>query len=130
MNLGVCEKNPCFFHLPLNSPHPNPLPNPESLPRRLNRQLRMLPAREYHHDMESNRSRTSINLLLSRFSTWRICSREQAKSECDWLVISSVFVASQSCKFGFFSVRANKFTWWKTGLSHALKFISAIYKHL
>ncbi len=33
---------------------------------------------------------------LRRFSTWRICSREQAKSECDWLVMSSVFVASQS----------------------------------
>ena len=37
---------------------------------------------------------------LSRFSTWRICSREQAKNECDWLVMTSVFVASQtSCFF-------------------------------
>ncbi len=36
---------------------------------------------------------------LSRFSTWRICSREQAKSECDWVVMSSVFVASQSSCF-------------------------------
>jgi hypothetical protein len=32
-------------------------------------------------------------------STWRICSREQAKSEYDWLVMSSVFVASQSSCF-------------------------------
>ena len=38
----------------------------------------------------------SGNRPLSRFSTWRICSREQAKSQCDWLVMSSVFVASQS----------------------------------
>ncbi len=37
--------------------------------------------------------------VLSRFSTWRICSREQAKSECDWLVMSSVFVTSQSSCF-------------------------------
>ncbi len=37
--------------------------------------------------------------MLSRFSTWRICSHEQAKSECDWLVMSSVFVASQSSCF-------------------------------
>ena len=37
---------------------------------------------------------------LSRFSTWRIYSREQANlSECDWLVMSSVFVASQSSCF-------------------------------
>ncbi len=36
---------------------------------------------------------------LSRFSTWRIRSREQAKSECDWLVMSSVFVTSQSSCF-------------------------------
>ena len=43
----------------------------------------------------------------SWFSTWRICSRVQAKSECDWLVITSVFVASQSSCF--FSIRANKF---------------------
>ncbi len=34
-----------------------------------------------------------------RFSTWRIFSRAQAKSECDWLVMSSVFVASQSSCF-------------------------------
>ncbi len=35
----------------------------------------------------------------SPFSTWRFFSREQAKSECDWLVMSSVFVASQSSCF-------------------------------
>ncbi len=39
----------------------------------------------------------------SRFSTWRFCSREQAKSECDWLVMSSVFVASQSSCFFLYS---------------------------
>ena len=30
---------------------------------------------------------------------WRFFSREQAKCECDWLVMSSVFVASQSSCF-------------------------------
>jgi hypothetical protein len=34
-------------------------------------------------------------------------SANKQKSECDWLVTSSVFVASQSS--GFFCVRANKF---------------------
>ncbi len=33
------------------------------------------------------------------FSTSRFFSHEQAKSECDWLVMSSVFVASQSSHF-------------------------------
>jgi hypothetical protein len=33
---------------------------------------------------------------LSPFSTWRYFSREQVKSECDWVVMASVFVASQS----------------------------------
>ena len=32
-------------------------------------------------------------------STWRFFSREQAKSKCDWVVMSSVFVASQSSCF-------------------------------
>ncbi len=32
---------------------------------------------------------------LSPFSTLRFFSREQAKSECDWVVMSSVFLASQ-----------------------------------
>jgi hypothetical protein len=36
-------------------------------------------------------------------------SRAQAKSECDWVVMSSMFVVSQS--------RANRFAWWKTGFS-------------
>ena len=41
---------------------------------------------------------------VGRFSTWRICSREQAKNECDWLVMSSVFVANQSsCFFSLFA---------------------------
>ncbi len=35
----------------------------------------------------------------SPFSTWRSSWREQAKSECDWVVMSSVFVASQSSCF-------------------------------
>ena len=30
------------------------------------------------------------------FSTWRFFSREQAESECDWVMMSSVFVVSQS----------------------------------
>ena len=45
-------------------------------------------------------SRTDAqNGLYSPFSTWRFFSREQTKSECDWLVMSSVFVASQSSCF-------------------------------
>ena len=40
-----------------------------------------------------------IKVPLSRFSTWRICSHEQAKRECDWLVMTSVFVTSQSSCF-------------------------------
>ncbi len=37
---------------------------------------------------------------LSPFSTWQFFSYEQAKSECDWMVMSSVFVTSQpSCFF-------------------------------
>jgi hypothetical protein len=35
-------------------------------------------------------------LSKARFSAWRFFSREQAKSECDLAVMSSVFVASQS----------------------------------
>ncbi len=43
-----------------------------------------------------NVNKIKFLLILSRFSTWRLFSREQAKSECDWLVMSSVFVTSQS----------------------------------
>ena len=43
-----------------------------------------------------NRSKMSV---LSPFFTWRFFSHEQAKSECDWVVMSSVFVASQSSCF-------------------------------
>ena len=87
----------------------------------------------------------SVIILLSRFSTWRICSREQAKSECDWLVMSSVlspsgislgeFVRANKEKgnligwrqtlttspanhIHFLFVRANKFAKWKTGFIH------------
>ena len=36
----------------------------------------------------------------SPISSWRLFSREQAKSECDWVVMLSVIVASQpSCFF-------------------------------
>jgi hypothetical protein len=52
-------------------------------------------------------------------------SREQARVECDWLVMaSSVFVASQSYQVAFFSVRANRFAWWITGLSDKQLFTS------
>ena len=36
---------------------------------------------------------------LSPLSTWRCFSREQVKSECDWRVMTSVFVVSQSSCF-------------------------------
>ncbi len=66
-----------------------------------------------------NASDLMVNIIyLSPFSTRRIFSREQAKSECDWLVMTSVFVASQSSCF--FSVRANKFAKWKTSFRFTL----------
>ncbi len=37
--------------------------------------------------------------LKARFPLGEFFSREQAKSECDWLVMSSVFVTSQSSCF-------------------------------
>jgi hypothetical protein len=41
----------------------------------------------------NRRSKIKVKLI---FHWARIFSSEQAKSECDWLVMSSVFVASQS----------------------------------
>ncbi len=35
-------------------------------------------------------------LLLSRFSTWRICSREKRKKQLDWLVTNTDEISSQS----------------------------------
>jgi nitric oxide reductase large subunit len=51
---------------------------------------------------------TSKNMTRyqSRFPLAYFFWREQAKSECDWVVMSSVFVASQSHCFS--SVRASK----------------------
>ncbi len=37
-----------------------------------------------------------ICALLSRFSTWRICSREQRKKQLDWLVTNTDDITSQS----------------------------------
>ncbi len=45
------------------------------------------------------RPRETSTTEYSPFSTWRFFSREQVKSECDWMVMSSVFVASQSSCF-------------------------------
>jgi hypothetical protein len=45
------------------------------------------------------RPRETSTTEYSPFSTWRFFSREQVKSECDWVVMSSVFVASQSSCF-------------------------------
>ena len=33
---------------------------------------------------------------LSRFSTWRICSREQRKKQLDWLATNTDVITSQS----------------------------------
>jgi uroporphyrinogen-III synthase len=41
----------------------------------------------------------SLTRLLSPFSTWRFFSREQEKGECDWLMMTSLFVVSQSSCF-------------------------------
>ncbi len=40
-----------------------------------------------------------LNHSYAGFPLGEFVWREQAKSECDWLVLSSVFVASQSCRF-------------------------------
>ena len=53
----------------------------------------------WQHFLSTNKWSLVSIWSLSRFSTWLICSREQAKSECDWLVMTSVFVASQSSCF-------------------------------
>ncbi len=50
------------------------------------------------------------------FFTWGLFSREQAKSEFDWVVMSSVFVASQSSYFFLCSHKQirlveNRFKW-------------------
>jgi hypothetical protein len=37
--------------------------------------------------------------MLSPFYTWRFFPRERAQSECDWVVMTSVFVVSQSNGF-------------------------------
>jgi hypothetical protein len=54
---------------------------------------------------------SKVMATLSRFSTWRFFSRERAKSECDWVVMSSVSIASQSSCF--FREK------WKTGFTRA-----------
>jgi hypothetical protein len=53
----------------------------------------------------SKAGRLNPGLALSPFFTLRFFSRKQAKSECDWLVMCLVFVASQKSML-FFSVRA------------------------
>ena len=63
-------------------------------------------------------------LILSRFSTWRVCPREQAKSECDWLMMSSCL--SPANQVASFSVRANKFAKWKTGFRISISKISIL----
>ena len=40
--------------------------------------------------------RTASFFYLSRFSTWRICSREQRKKQLDWLVTNTDDITSQS----------------------------------
>ena len=40
---------------------------------------------------------------LSRFSTWRICSREQRKKQLDWLVTNTDDITSQSHSFCLFA---------------------------
>ena len=39
---------------------------------------------------------SKFSQLLSRFSTWRICSREQRKKQLDWLVTNTDVTTSQS----------------------------------
>ncbi len=57
---------------------------------------------------------TKEGTLISPFFTWRFFSREQEKNECDWVVMSSVFVASQSSCF-FLCSREQIRLQWQTG---------------
>ena len=47
----------------------------------------------------TNEQEKWLKSVVSPFSTWRFLSREQTKSECDWVVMLLVFVASQSSCF-------------------------------
>jgi hypothetical protein len=60
--------------------------------------------------------------IRSWFSTW-LFSRGQAKSEFDWVLMSP---ANQ---VAFFSVRANKFAWWKTGLKLPIVYLKKAQNH-
>ena len=55
---------------------------------------------------------------LNRFSTRRICSREQRKKQLDWLATNTDDITSQSNSL-FSLVRANNFARWKTGFKTA-----------
>ena len=57
---------------------------------------------------------------LNRFSTRRICSREQRKKQLDWLATNTDDITSQSNSL-FSLVRANNFAWWKTGFKTAIR---------
>ena len=60
---------------------------------------------------------------LSRFSTWRICSREQRKKQLDWLATNTDDITSQS--HSLFACSCEKIAKWKTGFSanRGLKFV-------
>ncbi len=60
---------------------------------------------------------------LSRFSTWRICSREQRKKQLDWLATNTDDITSQS--HSLFACSCEKNRQWKTGFSanRGLKFV-------
>ncbi len=51
--------------------------------------------------------------ILSMFSTWRICSREQRKKQFDWLATNTDDIATQSHSL-FLLVRAKIFAKWKS----------------
>ncbi len=66
------------------------------------------------------RKHSVFNILapLSRFSTRRICSREQRKKQLDWLV-TNTDITSPANHIRFLLVSANKFAKWKTGFNRS-----------
>ena len=101
VKVGFCTCVENYWHLPVIDLEREEFH--EKLPRGMKyredaaREEYFIPRGDFLWNTQSERSITDI--CIKPASTWRIFSREQAKSECDWLVMTSVFVASQSSCF-------------------------------
>ncbi len=73
---------------------------------------------EDREEDEEQPENEEVHFDLSRFSTRRICSREQRKKQLDWLATDTDDITTQHIRF--LLVRANKFAKWKTDFSPLL----------